>query len=146
MAFSLSALFRRNKQAQDPFGGDDDEDFFDEEPEERNLGTNIAFGISGVMGLLIAGFITTAIMTADETAGPVTGAIPMEISQVVSEDDVVLQILITEDQGQPGGETASSDPAASSGVTAMPGLSDVSEPEPAPVSQVSFNNLDHRAP
>lgn len=91
MAFSLSALFRRNKKAGDPFGSDDGDFFDDDEPGESNVGRWIAIGVSGVMGLAIIGFVVIVILTADETAGPVTGLIPTEISEVVSEDGEVLQ-------------------------------------------------------
>lgn len=128
MAFSLSALFRRNKKAVDPFGADDDEEFYDdEEPEGRSVGHMVAYGLSGLMGLLLVGFIATAIMTADETAGPVTGMIPTEISEVVSEDGEVLQTFDTATSN-----TASSAPDTQSNVVALPGLSDVVEDSQAP--------------
>ena len=54
MAFSIAALFRRDKKTRDPFGADDDDDFCDdEEPEGRNAGHMVAIGMSGLMGLLI---------------------------------------------------------------------------------------------
>ena len=54
MAFSIAAWFRRDKKARDPFGDDDEDDFYDdEEPEGRNAGHMVAIGMSGLMGLLI---------------------------------------------------------------------------------------------
>ncbi|MBT5242322.1 MAG: hypothetical protein HOL61_17225 [Rhodospirillaceae bacterium] len=125
MAFSISSitdLLKRNKKAQDPFGGDDedfyDEDVFDDESDGGTLGRKIALGFSGLLGVLIVGFITTAIMTADETAGPVSGAIPTEIAQVVSEDGEVLQTFDI-----PDATTAESPAApAAGGPIALPPL------------------------
>lgn len=140
MAFSISSitnLLKRGKKAQDPFGADDDEDFYDEdvfddESEGRNVGHMIAIGFSGLMGILLVGFIATALMTADETAGPVSGMIPTEIAQVVSEDGEVLQTfdipgaVTEEDAVEPApngmiGLPPLSDPSsADSGSAAMP--------------------------
>ena len=62
MAFSISSitdLLKRNKKAQDPFGGDDedfyDEDVFDDESEGRNVGHMVALGviILGIRQLII---------------------------------------------------------------------------------------------
>lgn len=131
MAFSISSiknLLKRNKKVQDPFGGDDDEDFYDEdvfddESEGGKLGHKIAIGFSGLMGVLLVGFIATAIMTADETAGPVVGMIPTEIAQVVSEDGEVLQTFDI-----PDATTSDAAPAAApeaGGVVGLPPLSDM---------------------
>lgn len=130
MAFSISSitnLLKRGKKAQDPFGGDDDEDFYDEdvfddESEGRNVGHMIAIGFSGLMGVLLVGFVATALMTADETAGPVTGMIPTEIAQVVSEDGEILQ---TFDIQEAVTEDAAVEPAAN-GMIGLPPLSDPS--------------------
>ncbi len=127
MAFSISSitdLLKRNKKAQDPFGGDDedfyDEDVFDDESEGRNVGHMVALGVSGLLGVLIVGFIATAIITADETAGPVSGAIPTEIAQVLSEDGEVLQTfdMPSADAVEPEGAAAS----AAGGPIALPPL------------------------
>ena len=55
MAFSIAALFRRDKKTRDPFGADNDDDCCDdEEPEGRKAGhIMVAIGMSGLMGLLI---------------------------------------------------------------------------------------------
>ncbi|MEQ9446363.1 MAG: divergent polysaccharide deacetylase family protein [Rhodospirillaceae bacterium] len=135
---SLKGLFKRNKKAQDPFGGDDDEDFyeedvFDDDSDESGLGRKIAFGLSGVMGLLLIGFIVTAVMTADESAGPVTGSIPTEIAQVVSEDGEVLETLIPMEALDPAasGSTARGTTVpgstAADGPIALPPITDGSE-------------------
>lgn len=136
MAFSISSitgLFRRGKKAQDPFGGDDDEDFYDDdvfdgESEGKPLGRKIALGLSGLMAVLLVGFIATAIMTADESAGPVVSSLPTEIAQVVSEDGEVLQTLTPDptSAAMPSeGTTAMPAPGVTAlpapGVTAMPG-------------------------
>lgn len=128
MAFSISSitgLFRRGKKAQDPFGADDDEDFYDEdvfddESEGSNVGRKVALGLSGLMGVLLVGFIATAIMTADETAGPVGGMLPTEIAQVVSEDGEIIEIL-TSSEGQ---DSTGTSPDASGGPIALPPMSD----------------------
>lgn len=125
MAFSISSitnLLKRNKKAQDPFGGDDedfyDEDVFDDESDGGTLGRKIAMGVSGLLGVLIVGFIATAIMTADDSAGPVTGAIPTEIAQVVSEDGEVLETF-----DMPGATpTEGSAAPAATGPIALPPL------------------------
>lgn len=102
MAFSMASitsLFKRSKKAQDPFGSDDDEDFIDEDfsddedSEGRGLGPKIAIGVSAGLSLLIVVFIATVILTADETAGPVAGAMPTEITQFIDENGRVLQDL-----------------------------------------------------
>lgn len=128
MAFSISSitnLLKRGKKAQDPFGGDDDEDFYDEdvfddESEGRNVGHMIAIGFSGLMGILLVGFIATAMMTADESAGPVSGMIPMEIAQVVSEDGEVLQTFEIPDAVT---DTAADEPAEN-GMVGFPPLTE----------------------
>lgn len=132
MAFSISSitgLFKRGKKAQDPFGADDedfyDDDVFDDEAEGGTLGRKIAIGMSAFMGLLLVGFITTAIMTADETAGPVVGALPTEIAQVVSEDGEVLQDLTAQIEPE--------NPSAPGGAISMPPLSDDAGPTPMPM-------------
>lgn len=101
MAFSISSikdLLKRNEKAKDLFGADDDEDFYDDDMfyDESDGGTLVRktfIWISGALGLLIVGFVTTAIITADETAGPLTGVIPTEIAQTVSEDGEILQMI-----------------------------------------------------
>lgn len=131
MAFSISSIkgfFQRGKKAQDPFGADDDEDFydddvFDDESEGRPLGHKIAIGLSGLMGVLLVGFIATAILTADETAGPVASALPTEIAQVVSEDGEVLEVLTPAVDPNNGG-TSPDAPATAGGPIALPPLSD----------------------
>lgn len=149
MAFSISSitgLFRRGKKAQDPFGAEDDEDFydddvFDDEPESSTVGRKVALGLSGLMGLLLVGFIATAIFTADETAGPVGSALPTEIAQVVSEDGEVLETLMpTETQGAEsetpaaaGGPTALPPVTAMPGVAPMPGAGPLGIPASGPV-------------
>lgn len=148
MAFSIPALFRRGKKAQDPFGATDEEDgFFDDDaskkrnvgrfvtfglsrfkgffnrdtPKELNVGRSVALGLSSFMGLLLIGFILTAILAIDETAGPQVGMVPTEITQVVSEEGEVLETLIPEaDETQTGG-TQQDTPSTT---IAMPGLSD----------------------
>jgi len=88
MVFSLSALFRRDRKASDPFGVQEGEESYkSEEPTGRDIGRWVAYGLSGLMGLLLVGFIATAIMTADQTAGSVAGIIPTEISEVVPQND-----------------------------------------------------------
>ena len=128
-------MFRRSKKARDPFGGDDDEDFYDDEPEERNIGRIIAYGLSGTMGLLLVGFIAVVVITADESAGPVSSSIPMEISQIVSEDGEVLQNLTTTTEDETGNGAGPTDAPAFSGTIAMPGLADTSESEPEVAGQ-----------
>lgn len=155
MAFSISSitgLFRRGKKAQDPFGADDDDDgedfydddVFDDESDGRSLGHKIAIGLSGLMGVLLVGFIATAILTADDSAGPVVSSLPTEIAQVVSEDGEVIADLtptLSQNQNQQGEESAaatapaggpialpplSDDPA----VAAMPGAGGTTQPDP----------------
>jgi uncharacterized protein len=129
MAFSIASitgLLRRNKKVQDPFGGDDedffDEDVFDDDSEGRSLGSKIALGVSGLLALSLIGFIATALFTADETAGPVTGMIPTEIAQIVSEDGEVITTLGGNEESADNTDTAS----AASGPIALPPLTDMS--------------------
>ena len=149
MAFSIAALFRRGKKATDPFGADDDDFYDDDRPEERNVGRMIAFGLSGFMGLLLVAFIVTAVLTIDETAGPQVGMIPTEITQVVSEEDEVLETLTPPDQA--GGPSPGQTPPSTT--VALPGLAEPADtdsgsaqiglaPAPADTSIVSDGTVD----
>ena len=97
MVFSLSALFRRDRKVSDPFGEQEgNESYKSEEPNGRHIGRWVAYGLSGLMGLLLVGFIVTVITTADQTAGSVVGIIPTEISEVVPQNDVLQRNLGTQ--------------------------------------------------
>ncbi len=137
MAFSMASitgLFKRSKKARDPFGDDEDfdedfidEDSFDDEDSEgRGLGPKIALGVSVGLSLLLVTFIGTVILTADETAGPVAGSMPTEITQVVDENGNVIQDL-TANQGETSAEAATgAEGAATSGPIALPPIGDTS--------------------
>lgn len=153
MAFSMASItsvFKRNKKARDPFDDDGDDDDFldddafddDEESERRSLGPKIALGVSIGLSLLLVAFIGTVILTADETAGPVAGTMPTEITQVVDEDGNVIQDLTaqTQDSSLPDAEETGTGP----GPIALPQIGDMSATVVEDATAQSDRSADRR--
>ncbi|MGE3475693.1 MAG: divergent polysaccharide deacetylase family protein [Rhodospirillaceae bacterium] len=65
----------RKDSVKDPFGGDDDEDFYDDDTRQSGTGPKIALLASGVVFAGVVGFISYVLLTSDtpQVAAPVTG-------------------------------------------------------------------------
>ncbi|MGE4062214.1 MAG: divergent polysaccharide deacetylase family protein [Rhodospirillaceae bacterium] len=69
--------FRKQDSVKDPFGGDGDEDFYEDEEGSSNRGAKIALAGSGVVFAGVVGFIAYVLLTApavDTATAPVTGS------------------------------------------------------------------------
>jgi polysaccharide deacetylase 2 family uncharacterized protein YibQ len=65
----------RKDSVKDPFGGDDDEDFYDDDQGQSGAGPKIALLASGVVFAGVVGFISYVLLTSEtpQVAAPVTG-------------------------------------------------------------------------
>lgn len=60
--------FLRRDTAKDPFGGDDDDDFYDGESSLSEQGPKIALAASGLLFAVVVGFIAYALLTGENEA------------------------------------------------------------------------------
>ena len=90
MAFSLAALFRRDK-VQDPFGGDD---LFDGgESRFAGQGPKIALFASAAMFVLLIGGGVAVFLTADPAAAPQAVVGTLSDLQVVEDEPVPARLV-----------------------------------------------------